>query len=143
MRSNEDLVQEALMIIYEKYKAIEFERGILPWAYGVLDRVMSGDYRTKTRRDNILNTHINEVIRIHDSYDSAEDHFASTEMAGELWDAMSQLNNKEKEIFKLKLEGFSGEEIQKQLGISRTVMDVSVFRGRKKLRKKLEKRGVL
>ena len=143
MRSNEDLVHEALMIIYDKYKNIEFERGVLPWAYGVLDRVMSGDYRTKTRRENILNTHINDVMKLHENYNTVEDLFASTELAGELWDAMSQLNNKEKEIFKLKLQGFSGEEIQEKLGISRTVMDVSVFRGRKKLRKKLERRGVL
>jgi RNA polymerase sigma factor (sigma-70 family) len=143
MRSNEDLVHEALMIIYEKYKDIEFERGVLPWAYGVLDRVISGDYRTKTRRKNILNTHINDVIKLHKNYDSVEDHFATSELAGELWDAMSQLNNKEKEIFKLKLQGFSGQEIQEKLGISRTVMDVNVFRGRKKLRKKLERRGVL
>ncbi len=143
MRSNEDLVQEALIIICEKYKAIEFERGILPWAYGVLDRVMSGDYRTQTRRENILNSHIDEVIKIHENYDSVEGQYASIEMAEELWDALSQLNNKEKEIFKLKLEGFSCEEIQKKLDISRTVMDVSVFRGRKKLRKKLERRGVL
>ncbi len=143
MKSNEDLVHEALTIICEKYKTIEFEIGILPWAYGVLDRVMSGEYRTKTRRETILNTHINEVIKLHDNYDSAEDHFASTELAEELWNALSQLNNKEKEIFRLKLEGFSGEEIQDKLGVSRTVMDVSVFRGRKKLRKKLENRGVL
>lgn len=143
MRSNEDLVHEALIIIYEKYKNIEFERGVLPWAYGVLDRVMSGDYRTKTRREHILNSHINEVIKIHDHQESGEEKATSFEMADEIWCALDQLNNKEKEIFKLRLQGFSGEEIQKELGISRMVLDVSVFRGRKKLRKKLQKRGVL
>jgi RNA polymerase sigma factor (sigma-70 family) len=143
MRTNEDLVQEALVIIFEKYKNIDFERGVLPWAYGVLDRVMSGDYRTRIRRENILNSHINEVIKLHNNNESTEQKATSFEMADEIWRALSQLNNKEKEIFKLKLEGFSGDEIQEKLGISRTVMDVSVFRGRKKLRKKLEKRGVI
>jgi RNA polymerase sigma factor (sigma-70 family) len=143
MRTNEDLVQEALVIIFEKYKNIDFERGVLPWAYGVLDRVMSGDYRTRIRRENILNSHINEVIKLHNNNESTEQKATSFEMADEIWGALSQLNNKEKEIFKLKLEGFSGDEIQEKLGISRTVMDVSVFRGRKKLRKKLEKRGVI
>jgi len=105
--------------------------------------VMSGDYRTKTRRENILNSHIIEVIHIHNHQDSSEAKATSFEMADEIWSALDQLNNKEKEIFKLKLQGFSGEEIQEKLGISRTVLDVSVFRGRKKLKKKLQKRGVL
>jgi len=143
MRSNEDLVHEALIIIYEKYKGIEFERGVLPWAYGVLDRVMSGDYRTKTRREQILHSHINDIIKIHNHQDCGEENATSFEMADEIWCALDQLNNKEKEIFKLKLQGFSGEEILKKLNISRTVLDVSVFRGRKKMRKKLQKRGVL
>lgn len=143
MKSNEDLVHEALLIIYEKYKDIEFERGVLPWAYGVLDRVMSGEYRTKMRRENILNSHINEVLKIHNNQTSGEEKATSFEITDEIWSALDQLNNKEKEIFKLKLQGFSGEEIQEKLGISRTVLDVSVFRGRKKLKKKLQKRGVL
>ncbi len=143
MRSNEDLVHEALIIIYEKYKDIEFERGVLPWAYGVLDRVMSGEYRTGKRRESILNNHINEVINIHDHQDYSEEKATSFELVDEIWSALDQLNNKEKEIFKLKLQGFSGEEIQEKLGISRSVLDVSVFRGRKKLKKKLKRRGVL
>lgn len=143
MRTNEDLVHEALIIIYEKYKNIEFERGVLPWAYGILDRVMSGDYRTKIRRENIMNNHINEIIKLHDDCESVEEKVISFEMVEEIWGALSQLNNNEKQIFKLKLEGFSGDEIQEKLGISRSTLDVTVFRGRKKLRKKLEKRGVL
>jgi len=143
MRTNEDLVHEALLIIYEKYKDIDFDRGVLPWAYGVLDRVMSGDYRTKIRRESIMNIHRDDVIRLHDNNECIEEKVASLELAEEVWDALNQLNNKEKEIFKLKLEGFSGDEIQEKLGISRTALDVSVFRGRKKLRTSLEKRGVL
>ncbi len=143
MRTNEDLVHEALIIIYEKYKDIEFERGVLPWAYGVLDRVMSGDYRTKTRREKIINIHRDDVIKLHENNDSVEEQVASTELAEELCCALNQLNNNAKEIFKLKLAGFSGDEIQQKLGISRSSLDVTVFRGRKKLKKKLAKRGVL
>ncbi len=143
MRTNEDLVQEALLIVYEKYKNVEFDRGVLPWAYGVLDKVMSGNYRTKIRRENILNDNIGEVIKLHKDDQSVENKVASLELAEEIGCALNQLSNKEKEIFRLKLEGLSGEEIQGKLGISRTSLDVSVFRGRKKLRKRLEKRGVL
>lgn len=142
-KKNEDLVHEALLIIYEKYRDIEFERGILPWAYGVLDKVVSGDFRTRTRRENILSNHKNDVLRLHSNFDSTEDRVVSFELSDEIWRALNQLNDTQKEIFKLKLEGYSGDEVQGKLGISRSTLDVSVFRGRKKLKKRLEKRGVL
>lgn len=143
MRTNEDYVQEALIIIYEKYRDIDFEKGILPWAYGILDRVMNGDHRTKTRRQNILGEHLNEVRKLHQTVHSTEEQVASVELASELRRALNELTDKEKAIFRLKLEGYTGEEIQKKLGISRTALDVTVFRGRKKLREKLEKRGAI
>ncbi len=143
MRTIEDFIQEALIIIYEKYRDIEFEKGILPWAYGVLDRVMNGDYRTTTRRQNILAENRNEVVKIHQAHYSAEDEVTTSELSAEVWRALNQLSSKEKEIFRLKMEGYSGEEIQRKLGISRTALDVTVFRGRKKLREKLEKRGAI
>lgn len=141
--ANEDLVHEALVVIYEKYKDIEFEKGILPWAYGVLDKVVSGDFRTKNRRETILSKNKNEVVKLHSHFDSIEENVESLELSDEIWYALNQLNNTQKDIFKLKLEGCSGDEIQDKLKISRSTLDVSVFRGRKKLKKRLEKRGVL
>ena len=143
MRTNEDLVHEALMIIYEKYRNIEFERGILPWAYGVLDKVISGNYRTETRRQKIINNHKIEVLKLHGLEDGVEDKYGSIELFDEISYALKYLNQTEREIFRLKFEGHSGEEIQQKLGISRSSLDVSVFRGRKKLKDRLEKRGVL
>ncbi|UCE04555.1 MAG: sigma-70 family RNA polymerase sigma factor [bacterium] len=143
MRTDEDLVHEALLIVCEKYKDVEFERGVLPWAYGVLDKVMSGEYRSEGRRQNLMNNHIKEVIGLHNDYESVEDNVASSELSKEIWNALDHLSNKEKKIFKLKLEGHSGDEIQKKLGISRASLDVSVFRGRKKLRLTLKNRGVI
>ncbi len=143
MRTNEDYVQEALIVIYEKYRDIDFEKGILPWAYGILDRIINGDYRTTTRRQNILTENMNEVMKLHQTVHSTEDQVASVELSSELWQALNELSDKEKEIFRLKLEGYAGEEIQRKLGISRTALDVTVFRGRKKLRAKLEKRGAI
>jgi len=143
LRSDEDLVQEALVIIYEKYKDIEFDRGVLPWAYGVLDKIVSSHYRTNKRRQQIISQHREDIIKLHNHVDSTEDKYASSELAAEIWYALNHLNRTEKAIFKLKMEGASGDEIVERLGISRSTLDVSVFRGRKKLRKKLEKRGVL
>jgi RNA polymerase sigma factor (sigma-70 family) len=143
MKTNEDIVHEAMLIIYDKYKEIEFERGVLPWAFGVLDKVMKGDYRTELRRENILQENKDEVLELHDCNTSLENCFDSCELIDEIWESLNQLNNTEKKIFKYIIYGYTREEIQHKLGVSRTTLDVSVFRGRKKLKKNLEKRGAI
>lgn len=143
MKTNEDIVHDAMLIIYNKYKAIEFERGILPWAFGVLDKVMRGDYRTELRRESILQVNKDEVLELHDCNTSLENCFDSSELIDEISDSLNQLNNTEKEIFKYIISSYTREEIQQKMGISRTTLDVSVFRGRKKLKKNLEKRGAI
>jgi RNA polymerase sigma factor (sigma-70 family) len=143
MKTNEDIVHDAMLIIYDKYKEVKFERGILPWAFGVLDKVMRGDYRTELRRNNIMQENRNEVLELHDCNSSLENCFDSCELIDEVKYSLSQLNNTEKKIFKFIIHGYTREEIQHELGISRTTLDVSVFRGRKKLKKNLEKRGAI
>jgi len=143
MKTNEDLVHEAMVIIYDKYRAVQFERGILPWAYGVLDKVMRADYRTELRRENILQENRDEVLEVHNSNTPLEHCFDTGELIDEIWLSLTQLNNTEKKIFKYIIRGYTREEIQNKLGISRTTLDVSVFRGRKKLKKNLEKRGAI
>ena len=143
MKMNEDIVHDAMLIIYDKYKEVEFERGVLPWAFGVLDKVMRGDYRTELRRENIIQENKDEVLELHDCKASLENCFDSCELIDEIRNSLNQLNNTEKKIFKYILDGYTREEIQLKLGISRTTLDVSVFRGRKKLKKNLEKRGAI
>lgn len=143
MKTNEDLVHDAMLIIYDKYKETEFERGVLPWAFGVLDKVMKGDYRTELRRENILQENKNEVLELHDCNPSLENSFDSGELIDEIKESLLLLNNTEKNIFNYIIKGNTREEIQHKLGISRTTLDVSVFRGRKKLKKNLAKRGAI
>jgi RNA polymerase sigma factor (sigma-70 family) len=143
MKMNEDIVHDAMLIIYDKYKEVKFERGVLPWAFGVLDKVMRGDYRTELRRENIIQENKDEVLELHDCKTSLENCFDSCELIDEIWNSLNQLNNTEKKIFKYIINGNTREEIQLKLGISRTTLDVSVFRGRKKLKKNLEKRGAI
>lgn len=142
-KTNEDIVHDAMLIIYDKYKDVEFERGILPWAFGVLDKVMKGDYRTEIRRENLLQDNRHLALELHDWNQSLESCFDSNELVDEIKHCLNQLNATEKKIFKLIIKGYTREEIQNELGISRTVLDVSVFRGRKKLKKNLERRGAI
>ncbi len=143
VRTNGDLVQKALMIIYQKYKELEFEKGILPWAYTILDNVMKADYQTEIRRDTILTDNIDHLLEIYGNKKSAADEVSYQELVDEIWQALNRLSNKEKQIFELKLKGYSGVEIKNRLGLKRNTMDVTIFRGTKKLKQILEKRGVI
>ncbi|MDZ7264447.1 MAG: sigma-70 family RNA polymerase sigma factor [candidate division KSB1 bacterium] len=142
-RSNEDLVHDAMLIIHSKYKQINFEKGILPWAYGVLDKVAYGDYRRDTRRKGILDDNKDTLIDIYDSTESAEENVISCDLLDEIKLALKHLNKTEKKIFKRILEGASRDQIQQELELTRTALDVSVFRGRQKLKKILKRKGIL
>lgn len=143
IRSNEDLVQEALLVVREKYRTIEFQKGILPWAYTILDNILRDDYKTETRRSNILNEQSKTLLEIYGNDESIENEFEKKNLGEALERALGQLNNREKHIFRLKLQGFPGEEIRKQVGLKRSAFDVTVYRGVKKLRKILINEGAI
>jgi len=142
IKTNEDIVQEALTIIYEKYKETEFKKGFMPWAYTIVDNVTKGDYRKEKRRKDLIDKNIEKLYKIDENIKSATDDLSEWELDEEIMRALNQLSNKQKAIFELILKGFSRDEIQRQLGLSRNVLDVCVFRGRKKIKQELEKRGV-
>lgn len=142
-KTNEDIVQEALTIIYEKYKEAKLEKGILPWAYKVLENVMKDDYRTEIRHHKKVINHKDKIVQIYANEKSVTDEVNHQELVDEVKMALRQLSSDEKEIFRLKLKGYSGEEIKDKLHLSRNVMDVRVYRGIRKLRRILEKRGIV
>ena len=131
---NEDLVQDALIIIYEKYKTINFEKGIIPYAYRVLDYVISNNNQTNNRRAQILEENkeiLDEIFRTEPSVASMLDNMGKAE---ELKWALSKLGEKSKKIILLKLQGFSGEEIMKFLGISEATLYTRTHRAVKQLK---------
>ncbi len=140
--TNEDIVQKAMTIIYEKYKTAELHKGIMPWAYRILENVMRNEYQTTRRRQNLLKESSDKLNEIY-GYRDTNSTFENQELIQEIRSALNQLNDKEKEIFELKLKGYSGVEIQEYLGLKRNILDIRVFRGSKKLKNILFKRGII
>ena len=141
--ANEDMVQKTLTIIYEKYKTAELPKGIMPWAYRILENVMMNEYQKVRRRQNLLKEKSDTLNEIYIHQETTDDTFEYRELIREIRRALNRLSNKEKEIFELKLRGYSGLEIQEQLGLKRNILHIRVFRGSKKLKTILVKRGVL
>ena len=132
--TNEDIVQKALTIIYEKYKTAKFPKGIMPWAYRVLDNVMRNEYSKDRRRQNLLHDTSDKLNEMFGRTETADKTFEYDELIHEVQYALNRLSNKEKEIFELKLKGYSGVEIQQKLGLKRNILDIRVFRGSKKIK---------
>lgn len=143
VKTNEDLVQQAMVIVCEKYKNTDFEKGILPWAYAVLDNVMRDDRKTGIRRNELFHEHIDTIKEIYQQEEAGDEAAGFRELDDEIMRALSRLSNKEKTILKLKLGGHTTEEIQKQLGLTRNAVYKYLSDGRKKLSRLLEKRGAL
>ncbi|MBC8184486.1 sigma-70 family RNA polymerase sigma factor [candidate division KSB1 bacterium] len=137
VRTNEDIVQKALMVICQKYKYEKFKKGIIPYAYGVLDKIIMTDYQTEERRNKILNDNIDQVLEIFE-----DEEIIHGDLADEVWNALNQLNNTDKQILRLKLLGYTGAEIMAEFGLSRNALDVRVFRAYKKLKLIFKKREV-
>ena len=121
---------------------MEFEKGILPWAYTVLDNVIKTDYQTEKRRNTILSENIDQVAETFGNKGSLVDEVNHSELTDDIWDALHQLNEKDKQVLELKLKGYSGDEIMNKLSLKRSALDVRVFRAYQKLKKILEKKGV-
>src|SRR4030042_5429315 len=127
--THEDIVQKALTIIYEKYKTARLPRGIMPWAYRVLDNVMRNEYSKARRHQSLLHDSREKLNEMSEPCETADKTYERDELIHEVQCALNQLSNKEKEIFELKLKGYSGVEIQEQLGLKRNILDIRVFRG--------------
>jgi len=142
-RSNEDMVQQALLIIYEKYKTASFPKGIIPWAYRILDNVVKNAYQKNKRQQHLLNDSADKLAELLSSRNMTDTPCEYHEMIDEIRIAFKHLNDREREIFLLKLQGYTGTEIQQKLGIKRNIMDIRIHRGSKKLKNILLKRGIL
>lgn len=142
-QTQEDLVQEAIKIIYEKYKTVEFVKGILPWAYTVLDNLVKCQNQTQNRRQKILAEQNEVLVEIYGNREEVHSITEQNELASEINRALGKLSEIEKRIFQLKLSGYSGEEIRQKLAMKRSTFDVTVWRASKKIRHCLEKKGVL
>ena len=141
-QTNEDLVQDAMLVISEKYKITEFKKGILPWAYSVLDKIELSSYKKNSRRSELELDNVDSIKKIFIGQESTDEYIGYNELVAGIQKALKKLSDKEKDVFRLKLEGLSGTEIQEKLGLTREAFDTRVFRGVKKLRRELIKDGV-
>jgi RNA polymerase sigma-70 factor (ECF subfamily) len=133
----EDLAQEVLVLLEQKYADVQRIEDLLPLSFQILRYKMAGWRRKRARRGENNAASIDDIALA----DSHADHALALErrqLQERLFAAIAQLDGRCRELFRLKLDGHSFGEIQSALGAaSINTVYTWDFRCRKALLEKL------
>jgi RNA polymerase sigma-70 factor (ECF subfamily) len=113
----EDVTQEVLAVLHEKYSHVVELTELVPLAFQILRFKMLDAHRKSLRRGE-YNQESVEAIPLADPGDDPARQLERKQTVERLLQAMSQLGERCRELFKWKLEGRSFPEIQKLMGQS-------------------------
>ncbi len=111
----EDLSQEVLAVLHDKYAHVTELTELVPLAFQILRFKMLDAHRKSLRRGEYNLESIDDVP-IADSRDNPGMELERKQTVERLLQAMTQLGERCRELFKWKLEGKSFPEIQKLMG---------------------------
>jgi RNA polymerase sigma-70 factor (ECF subfamily) len=131
--SAEDVAQEVLMVLHEKYGAVDGIEDLLPLSLEIARFKIWGARRKSVRRGENTQVSVDDLpLAGHDA-----DPLEQTERRqrlDKLEAALKQLGDRCRDLFRLKLEGYSFPEIQKRLKVeSMNTLYTWDFRCRKQL----------
>ena len=133
----EDVAQEVLMVLHEKYAAVQDIEDLLPLSLEIARYKIWGVRRKTVRRGENISVSVDDLPLA----GSGPDPLAQTETrqrVDRLEAALLQLGDRCRELFRLKLEGLSFPEIKKRLKVeSMNTLYTWDFRCRKQLAEKL------
>jgi RNA polymerase sigma-70 factor, ECF subfamily len=113
----EDLAQEVLIVLHEKYCHVTRLEELLPLALQITRFKMMALRRKSVRRGEYTQVSITD-IQLPDLDSNPGDYVERKEMLERLAQAIGQLGERCREMFRLKLQGKSFAEIQKAMGVS-------------------------
>jgi RNA polymerase sigma-70 factor (ECF subfamily) len=133
----EDVAQEVLMVLHEKYAAVDRIEDLLPLSLEIARFKIWGARRKSIRRGEPSAVSVDDLPLAGAGPDPLEQ-TERRERLDNLEAALKQLGDRCRELFRLKLEGLSFPEIQKRLKVeSMNTLYTWDFRCRKQLAEKL------
>lgn len=112
----EDLAQETMLLIHEKYGHLEDPADLLPLAFQILRLKMTAAFRKSNRRGEGQTLEV-EGLPLADPGPNPEDTASRLETEERLRSALLRLGERCREIFRLKLLGYGFEEIRRHFGV--------------------------
>ena len=133
----EDLAQEVLLVLHEKYAALDRVEDLLPLSLEIARFKIMGARRKTVRRGEHTQVSVDDLPLASEG-DDPFDQAAQRQRIERLEAALRQLGDRCRELFRLKLQGFTFPEIQKRLGVaSLNTLYTWDFRCRKQLMERL------
>lgn len=130
----QDLFQEIILQLWKSIGSFKGESQFSSWMYRVaINTAIVFCKKEKKKRDNQLE--IEEEL-VFNEYDNEGD-----EQLAHFYKAVRQLNKVEKALILQYVEGFSGKEIAKNLGLSETNVRVKMNRIKKQLQEIIKTQG--
>ena len=111
----EDLTQEVLVVLHEKYPSVVDLTGLVPLAFQILRFKMLDVHRKSLRRGEYNQESVDD-LPLADPGDDPATQLDQKQRVDRLLAAIGQLGERCRELFKWKLEGKSFPEIQKIMG---------------------------
>lgn len=111
----EDLTQEVLVVLHEKYARVTELTELVPLAFQVLRFKMLDAHRKSLRRGEYNQESVDD-LPLADPGDDPATQLDQKQRVDRLLSAIGQLGDRCRELFKWKLEGKSFPEIQKIMG---------------------------
>jgi RNA polymerase sigma-70 factor, ECF subfamily len=111
----EDLAQEVLMLLHEKYAHLDRVEDLLPLSLQIVRFKIMSMRRKSARRGEYNQVSITD-IPLPDLDSNPADHYERRQMLDRLSRAIPQLGERCRELMRLKLQGRTFQEIQKLMG---------------------------
>jgi RNA polymerase sigma-70 factor (ECF subfamily) len=135
--SAEDVAQEVLMVLHEKYGAVDRVEDLVPLSLEIARFKIWGARRKSVRRGENTQVSVDDLPLAGADPDPLEQ-TERRERLDRLEAALKQLGDRCRELFRLKLEGYAFPDIQKRLKVeSINTLYTWDFRCRKQLAEKL------
>jgi RNA polymerase sigma-70 factor, ECF subfamily len=135
--SAEDVAQEVLLVLHEKYASVDRIEDLLPLSLEIARFKIWGARRKSVRRGENTSVSVDDLPLAGQEPDPLEQ-TERRQRLDNLETALKQLGDRCRELFRLKLEGYSFPEIQKRLKVeSMNTLYTWDFRCRKQLAEKL------
>ena len=135
----EDIAQEVLLLLHEKYPALNRVEDLVPLSLEIARFKILAARRKTVRRGENTQVSVDDLPIAGSDPDPFEQ-AARRERLEQLEAALKQMGDRCREIFRLKLQGLSFIDIQKQLKVSSlNTLYTWDFRCRKELQQRLQK----
>lgn len=139
VEDSEELTQEIFWKAFSRLESFDTNRRFFPWLYTIaLNHIRSRERSSKRKQqsDSVALDDTLQFVLPTDTKDQPEYILERREADETVTAAIASLRTEYREVFVLRhIEGFSGKEVAKMLGIPENTVKTFAFRARKELRK--------